>query len=122
MKFQDDISMPHTYMHTHTYVRTSRNNMLPNFEKVGSIKNGVQGCLITRTCEHDECPAGLLVSKYFYGHSYTSFICQLMAKEWTLCTGKLPRDLYRNIRFNNPQTNHMLYIRGGYQKVRALMP
>ena len=36
MKFQDDISMPNTYTHTHT--RTSRNQYVPHFFKVGRIK------------------------------------------------------------------------------------
>ena len=36
MKFQDDISMPHT--HTHTHIRTSRNQYVPHFFKVGGIK------------------------------------------------------------------------------------
>ena len=34
MKFQDDISMPHT----HTHTRTSRNQYVPHFFKVGGIK------------------------------------------------------------------------------------
>ena len=37
MKFQDDISMPHT--HTHTQTRTSRNQFVPHFFKVGGIKS-----------------------------------------------------------------------------------
>ena len=38
MKFQDDISMPHTYIHIyiHTYVRTSRNQYASHFFKVGA--------------------------------------------------------------------------------------
>ena len=36
MKFQDDISMPHT--HTHTHIGTSRNQYVPHFFKVGGIK------------------------------------------------------------------------------------
>ena len=35
MKFQDDISMPHT--NTHTHIRTSRNQYVPHFFKVGGI-------------------------------------------------------------------------------------
>ena len=34
MKFQDDISMPHT----HTHTRTSRKQYVPHFFKVGGIK------------------------------------------------------------------------------------
>ena len=36
MKFQDDISMPHTRTQTHT--RTSRNQYVPHFFEVGGIK------------------------------------------------------------------------------------
>ena len=39
MKFQDDISMPHTHTYTHTHTRTSRNQYVPHFFKVGGIKN-----------------------------------------------------------------------------------
>ena len=35
MKFQDDISNMNT--HTHTYIRTSRNQYVPHFFKVGGI-------------------------------------------------------------------------------------
>ena len=35
MKFQDDISMPHT--HTQTHTRTSRNQYVTHFFKVGDI-------------------------------------------------------------------------------------
>ena len=38
MKFQDDISNMNTYVRT--YVRTSRNQYVPYFFKVGGIKNG----------------------------------------------------------------------------------
>ena len=38
MKFQDDISNLHTYIHTHTHTRTSRNQYVPHFFKVGGIK------------------------------------------------------------------------------------
>ena len=40
MKFQDDISNMNTYIHTyyiHTYIRTSRNQYVPHFFKVGGI-------------------------------------------------------------------------------------
>ena len=45
MKFQDDISNMNTYTHTHTYIRTSRNQYVPHFFKVGGIKKigGVGG-------------------------------------------------------------------------------
>ena len=36
MKFQDDISNMNTYIHT--YIRTSRNQYVPHFFKVGGIK------------------------------------------------------------------------------------
>ena len=42
MKFQDNILMPHTHKHTHT--RTSRNQYVPHFFKVGGITNN-KGCL-----------------------------------------------------------------------------
>ena len=35
MKFQDDISNMNTYIHT--YIRTSRNQYVPHFLKVGGI-------------------------------------------------------------------------------------
>ena len=35
MKFQDDISNMNTYIHT--YIRTSRNQYVPHFFKVGGI-------------------------------------------------------------------------------------
>ena len=38
MKFQDDISNLHTYIHTNT--RTSQNQYVPHFFKVGGIKSG----------------------------------------------------------------------------------
>ena len=38
MKFQDDISMPHTHTYIHTHTRTSRNQYVPHFFKVGGIK------------------------------------------------------------------------------------
>ena len=39
MKFQDDISNMNTYIRTyiHTYIRTSRNQYVPYFFKVGGI-------------------------------------------------------------------------------------
>ena len=41
MKFQDDISNMNTHTHTHTYIhthiRTSRNQYVPHFFKVGGI-------------------------------------------------------------------------------------
>ena len=39
MKFQDDISNMNTYIHTyvHTYIRTSRNQYVPYFFKIGGI-------------------------------------------------------------------------------------
>ena len=37
MMFQDDISNMNTYTHTHTYIRTSRNQYVPHFFKVGGI-------------------------------------------------------------------------------------
>ena len=41
MKFQDDISNMNTYIHT--YIRTSRNQYVPHFFKVGGIKIGGGG-------------------------------------------------------------------------------
>ena len=45
MKFQDDISNMNTYVHTyiHTYIRTSRNQYVPYFFKVGGIKKSGRG-------------------------------------------------------------------------------
>ena len=39
MKFQDDISNmnAHTHTYIHTYIRTSRNQYVPHFFKVGGI-------------------------------------------------------------------------------------
>ena len=42
MKFQDDISNMITYIHT--YIRTSRNQYVPHFFKVGGIKRGECRC------------------------------------------------------------------------------
>ena len=41
MKFQDDISNMNTYIQT--YIRTSRNQYVPHFFKVGGIKIGRGG-------------------------------------------------------------------------------
>ena len=38
MKFQDDISNMNTHKHTH--IRTSRNQYVPHFFKVGGMKSG----------------------------------------------------------------------------------
>ena len=35
--FQDDISMPHACTYTNTHIRTSRNQYVPHFFKVGGI-------------------------------------------------------------------------------------
>ena len=45
MKFQDDISNMNTYVRTyiHTYIRTSRNQYVPFFFKVGGI---IKGCYV----------------------------------------------------------------------------
>ena len=64
MKFQDDISNMNMYVRT--YVRTSRNQYVPYFFKVGGIKMyspfkphfyyikvGCKGVFVTRTCFRD---------------------------------------------------------------------
>ena len=44
MKFQDDISNMNTYVRTyiHTYIRTSRNQYVPYFFKVGGITTALK--------------------------------------------------------------------------------
>ena len=48
MKFQDDISNMNTYTHTHihTYIRTSRNQYVPHFFKVGGIMTILSLCVL----------------------------------------------------------------------------
>ena len=72
MKFQDDISNMNTYIRTyiHTYIRTSRNQYVPHFFKVGGI--------ITTACNvgqakkgHGAClKSGQLVYARFHTHSH----------------------------------------------------
>ena len=57
MKFQVDISNTHTHSHTHThthththiYIRTSRNQYVPHFFKVGGIMNKAQDLSLGET-------------------------------------------------------------------------
>ena len=46
MKFQDDISNMNTYVRT--YIRTSRNQYVPYFFKVGGIKSQRKNCIYTK--------------------------------------------------------------------------
>ena len=56
MKFQDDISNMNTYIHTyiHTYIRTSRNQYVHHFFKVGGIKTYIVLIRINRGDEHPQ--------------------------------------------------------------------
>ena len=55
MKFQDDISNMNTYIHT--YIRTSRNQYVPDFFKVGGIKKNYYKGVID--CELLPNPQGI---------------------------------------------------------------
>ena len=48
MKFQEDISNMNT--HIHTYIRTSRNQYVPHFFKVGGIIISGSGFCYSKTC------------------------------------------------------------------------
>ena len=62
MKFQDDISNMNTYIGTyiHTYIRTSRNQYVPYFFKVGGINMG------DPITDRADKPASLKSSRYPY--------------------------------------------------------